>query len=493
MGRLRPALPYAAALAGIAVMSAAIGLVRLRWTIPNLSMVYLLLVLLLAARYGVGPAVVASLAAFAAYDYFFVPPYRTFTVADPNELLGLVLLLTAALVTGALVDRQRASRAAARRLAAESGELYRLATLALRETNPEAALGLLSERARELPGVSAFSLVALDSGQPVVLTGDDLPPDVLHQAAWSFQHRSPVGIRISGDRVALIRSRPAGDGRVHLPLAAGTVVASLSPQLSSDELRTFAAVVALTDLVNDRRRAEIVESRARSLEAGDRLKAAILSSISHELKSPIASLRAGITALFAPSSGLDDDQRQLLAGLDTQAERLDRLVGDLLTMSRLEAGVALETAAQSFAEIAGAVLGRVRPKLGDRRLEVDLADDLPPILADELEIDRVLTNLFDNALEWTPTGGRIELSARVRNDSLEVSVTNSGPPIRPADMPNLFEKFWTRRAGGSGLGLAITRRIVEAHGGEIRVSNRRSGPRFTFTLPLAPVPVANLR
>jgi two-component system, OmpR family, sensor histidine kinase KdpD len=361
--RLRALLPYLAALAGVALISAAIGLVRLRWTIPNLSMVYLLLVLLLAARSGVGPAVLASVAAFGAYDYFFVPPYRTLTVADPNELLGLVLLLAAALVTGALVDRQRSAQEAARRMAAESGELYRLATLALREADPGAALALLVDHARRSPGVISFSVVGVD-GVPAVVAGDPLPEDVLRQAGWSFQNRAPVGIRVAGERLVPIRSRPAGEGRVYLPLAAGAVVASLSPRVREPELRMFAALAALADLVNDRRRAGIAERRARSLEADDRLKAAILSSISHELKSPIASLRAGITALFAPSSGLDGEQRRLLAGLDGQAERLDRLVGDLLTMSRLEAGVAPET------EPSGRRAGR-RPSPRPRRRAAD--------------------------------------------------------------------------------------------------------------------------
>ena len=217
------------------------------------------------------------------------------------------------------------------------------------------------------------------------------------------------------------------------------------------------------------------------------MKAAILSSISHELKSPIASLRAGLTALFSPSAGLDDEQRELLSGLDGQAERLDRLVGDLLTMSRLEAGLASETAPRSFAEIAGTVLGRIRPRLARHHLIVELPDDLPPVQVDELQIDRVLTNLLDNAFEWTPPGGEIELLARVEAGMLVVSLANSGPPIPAADLAHLFEKFWKRRQTGSGLGLAICKRIVEAHGGEIGVVNRRSGPRFSFTLPLAAV------
>jgi two-component system sensor histidine kinase KdpD len=250
----------------------------------------------------------------------------------------------------------------------------------------------------------------------------------------------------------------------------------------------LAALIGLADLLFDRRRAALESERARGLESSDRLKTAILSSLSHELKSPIASLRAGLTALAAPKSGLQQDQRELVVDLDRQSTRLDRMVGDLLALSRLESGLELETGAQSFADLVAGASRQLRSELGGHRLRVVLPDDLPPVEVDELQAGRVLANLLENAHEWAPLNGVIEVGAALRGGMLEAWVENEGPPIATADLEHVFDTFWTRRARGTGLGLAICKRVVEAHGGRISAENRRQGPRFTFTFPIAPVP-----
>jgi two-component system sensor histidine kinase KdpD len=250
------------------------------------------------------------------------------------------------------------------------------------------------------------------------------------------------------------------------------------------------ALVGLAELLLDRRRAALESERARGLEASDKLKAAILSSLSHELKSPIASLRAGLTALLAPQAGLRPEQQELLMDLDRQATRLDRLVGDMLALSRLEAGLELDKEPHGFAELVGTALYQLRSDLKGHEVDVDLADDLPPVEVDELQVGRVLTNLIENALEWAPSTGAIAIGAAARDSVLEAWVENDGPEIAPVDLDRIFDTFWTRRARGSGLGLAICKRVVEAHGGTIRAENRRRGPRFTFTLPLAKVAAA---
>jgi len=241
-------------------------------------------------------------------------------------------------------------------------------------------------------------------------------------------------------------------------------------------------------LLLDRRRAVLESERARGLEASDRLKAAVLSSLSHELKSPIASLRAGLTALVSPRAGLGPEQTELLQDLDRQASRLDHMVGDMLTLSRLEAGVALDKEPHRFADLVGTALRELRADVASRHVDVSADDDLPPVEVDEVQAGRLLVNLLENALEWTPAGGSIAIGAAVRDGHLEGWVENDGPAIAAADLDRIFDTFWTRRARGSGLGLAICKRVVEAHGGTIRAENMRRGPRFTFTLPLARVP-----
>ena len=331
----------------------------------------------------------------------------------------------------------------------------------------------------------------MDLGQPSALAGGELSQGELKQAAWSHENGRPVGIAVRDGAVKLMRTHPGGTEPAYLPLASGVAVIGIDDeQAEPDELRMLAALIGLADLLLDRRRAAFESERARGLESSDRLKTAILSSLSHELKSPIASLRTGLTALASPQAGLQPDQRELLVGLDGQATRLDRMVSDLLTLSRLEAGMQLDKEPHDFADLVGTATRQLRTELtGQPRLVVELPDDLPPVEVDEMQAGRVLANLLENAHEWAPPNGVIEVGAAPHGDMLEAWVENEGPPIPTGDLDRVFDTFWTRRARGSGLGLAICKRVVEAHGGTIRAENRRRGPRFTFTFPLAPVPV----
>jgi two-component system sensor histidine kinase KdpD len=403
-------------------------------------------------------------------------------------VLELIVLLAAALVTSQLAASSRRSRATAESLARESRALYEVATAALRSQEVTAALSMLCRRAMELPSVSRFALVAVDSGQPTALAGGDLSPAELKQSAWSHEQVRPVGIALRDGAVAIVRSHPADAAPAYLPLASGVAVIGIDGvRATPDELRMLSALIGLADLLMDRRRAAFESERARGLESSDRLKTAILSSLSHELKSPIASLRAGLTALAAPQAGLQDDQRELLVDLDRQASRLDRMVGDLLALSRLEAGLQLDRDAYGFSDLVANATRHLRIELASNRLVVELPDELPPVDVDEVQAGRVLTNLLENAHEWAPPGGVIEIGASPRDGMLEAWVENEGPPIATGDLDRIFDTFWTRRARGSGLGLAICKRVVEAHGGTIRAENRRRGPRFTFTFPLAKV------
>jgi two-component system sensor histidine kinase KdpD len=337
--------------------------------------------------------------------------------------------------------------------------------------------------------VSRFALVAIDSGQATAVAGDDLTADELRQASWSFDNGHPVGVAITGGAVRLMKTHPDATTPAYLPLASGVAVMRVQAEgVERGELRMLAALIGLADLLLDRRRAALEAERARGFEASDRLKAAILSSLSHELKSPIASLRAGLTALMVPQAGLEPEQQELLVDMDRQATRLDRLVGDMLALSRLEAGLELDREQHGFAELVGTALRQLRAELKGHQVSIQLAEDLPPVEVDELQVGRVLTNLLENALEWAPPAGGIAVGAAAREAFLEAWVENDGPAIAPIDLDRVFDTFWTRRARGSGLGLAICKRVVEAHGGTIRAENLRRGPRFTFTLPLAAPP-----
>ncbi|MHB8588916.1 MAG: ATP-binding protein [Candidatus Dormibacteraceae bacterium] len=481
--------PYALAIGGVIAVTAVIGLITSLASVQGLSAVYLLLVLWLGARWGRGPAIAGSIAAFLLYDFFFVPPVGTFTVRGPAELLELIVLLAVALVTSQLAASLRRTRGSAEALARESRALYEVATAALRSADVTVALTMLANRATELPSINRFSLVAVDSGQPSLLAGGQLSPEELKQAAWSHENGRPVGIAVRDGAVKVIRTHPDPQpGLAYLPVASGVVVVAIdAANAEPDVLRMLAALIGLADLLLDRRRAALETERARGFEASDRLKAAILSSLSHELKSPIASLRAGLTALAAPQAGLQAGQRQLLIDLDGSATRLDRMVGDMLALSRLEAGLQLDREPHRFADLVGSAIRQLRAELAGHDLAVMVPEDLPPVEVDEMQVGRVLTNLLENALEWAPPTGAIEVGAAAHNGVVEAWIENDGPPIATGDLDRVFDTFWTRRARGTGLGLAICKRVIEAHGGRISVENRRRGPRFTFTLPLAPV------
>ena len=489
MAAMRRFAPYAVAIGGVIAITAAIELINSLAPIPGLSALYLLLVLWLGARWGRGPAVAGSVAAFLLYDFFFVPPVGTFSVRGPAELLELVVLLAVALVTSQLAASLRRSQARAQALAEESRALYELAAAALRSSDISVALSMLSRRATELRGVGRFALVAVDSGQPSALAGSELSAGELKQAFWSHEHDRQVGVSVRDGAVKPVRTHPGATEPAYLPLTSGVAVIGFdAEEAEPDGLRTLAALIGLADLLLDRRRAALEAERARGLESSDRLKTAILSSLSHELKSPIASLRTGLTALAAPQAGLHPDQRQLLVDLDGQTTRLDRMVGDLLALSRLEAGVELDKEPHDFADLVAGATRQLRTELAGNQLVVELPDDLPPVEVDEVQAGRVLANLLENAHEWAPPNGVIEVGAAPQDTMLEAWVENEGPPIATGDLDHVFDTFWTRRARGSGLGLAICKRVVEAHGGTIRAENRRRGPRFIFTFPLAQVP-----
>src|SRR5712692_9304389 len=238
----------------------------------------------------------------------------------------------------------------------------------------------------------------------------------------------------------------------------------------------LAALVGLADLLLDRRRAVLEAERARGFEASDRLKAAILSSLSHELKSPIAALRAGLTALTAPQAGLADEQRELLTDLDRQATRLDRMVGDLLALSRLEAGVELDTEPHGFADLVGASLHQLRTQLEGHHVVVRIPEDLPPVEGDEVQLGRVVTNLLENAIEWAPVTAASRSALWRATVSSRHGSRTTGRPSRPST--------WTGSSTRSGrAGPAARGSALRSPSASSRLTAEPSAPRTVAAAP----------
>src|SRR6266487_1889715 len=390
MNRLRRrAGPYVAGLVGVGAITALIGAVRPWLDLPNMTAAYLLLVLWLAARRGWAVAVWTAVLAFLVYEWFFVPPYGTLWISATRDVLNLALLLLAALAGGRLTASIAEEKAGAAARAEESGILYELATTALREPRGPAPLSLLCERAVQAGGLEAITLLAAKGDELEAVAGAELSAAELRRARWAHQKQSNLGARLQDGQLLLMRTYPARVEPAHVVLTGGLAVMRLpAGGLDAAQCRLLAALLGLAGLLLDRHRAHVASERARELEASDRLKAAILSSISHELKSPLASLRAGLTTLLIPRAGLGAEQRDMVAGLDRQAARLDRLVGDLLAMSRLEAGLPLERERHDLGELVGAVLHTLDPVLARFDLRTQLPAGAPAVFVDELQVER---------------------------------------------------------------------------------------------------------
>jgi two-component system sensor histidine kinase KdpD len=232
------------------------------------------------------------------------------------------------------------------------------------------------------------------------------------------------------------------------------------------------------------------ETRARVLEESDKLKSALLSSVSHELRTPLATIEASVSGLRDGDVAWEGQARDdLLAAVEEEVVQLNRLVGNLLDMSRIEAG-SLEPQRQwsVLAEIAADSLGRMRRVTEAHRLEVDIPDDLPLAPVDHALLERVFVNLIDNSVKYAPPGSSIRVSARADECALRVQISNQGPPVAAEHLDHIFDKFHrvteAERVTGTGLGLSICKGIVEAHGGRIWAENLPGGFAFNFTLPL---------
>jgi two-component system sensor histidine kinase KdpD len=523
-----PWLGYGAALGAVALVSVFIGLVLGRVPIANISMLYLLAVLAVAVAFGSWPAVVASVAAFLAFDFFFVEPVHTFTVSDPEEWLSLLLFLLTAIVTGQLAAGQRRRAQEAEQREREAVVLYDVARL-VAEPELDQALRAVAERLRRELDLAGVAIEVTEAaGRPAdVAVGEDEALRIMRTARAEPAHvlgkgRPPTAAErgAPGRWVRIARSRPLGAEQarerarlrvVPLDVPERRIGALLlvsrpdAPPFGPADDRLLSAVAAQLGLAFERARLRREATEAEILRRTDELKTALLNAVSHDLRTPLASIKAAAGSLRQTDVVWSEAEREgFAAAIEAEADRLNRLVGNLLDLSRIEAG-ALRPEKEWYAlsALVEDVLGRLRPAAADHPIAVDVPDTLPPVPLDYVEIDQVLTNLIENALKYTPPGTPIRVAARVRGEPddtrIEVEVADAGPGIPPAALPHVFDKFYRAVAGanrprGSGLGLAVAKGLVEAHGGRIEVDSAPGrGATFRFTLPLAASPPALAR
>jgi len=462
----------------------------------NPSVVYLVAVVVTALVTGTAGAILAAIASFLLYDFFFINPRFTLTVAEPGEWLGVIVLLFVGVVVGQLAALQRARRelAVAREREARAQFLLSRALATRASTHdvlPE-ILGILSTESRmvrlwlALGADDATERVAADTreGEPRPQPGvwlvlrrapGETPADWVRVHQPGPRRGTPLSAG-SAPANDLYRIRITADERSYGSIWALRPRGSLRPDRT--EVRLLSAAADLVGVALDHDRLAAENQAAEIARASDALKSALLQSVSHDLRTPLATIRAAAGSL-RPGSGLsDEDQRESAAAIDREVEYLNRLVTNLLDLSRIEAG-ALRAERDVFEldDLLGPAIERLRSRLGDRPLEVRL--DAPPVLVDPIFLDEAVANVLDNAVKYTPAGTRLRISAMARDPHrVLLTIEDAGPGVPPETLDRLFEKFYrvpgrerTSRTG-TGIGLAVVRGLMETMGAQ--VTARRS-------------------
>ena len=487
---------YGLALLGVALVTALIAALG-RFHLANASMLHLVVVLLAAVALGRGPAIAAALGAFLASNFFLVEPRLTLQVANPEEWVTLVLLLLAAIVTGQVAAGQERRAEEAEEHAREARLLSEVAQL-MGEPNLNRALSAVAERLRSELAVAAVQIVVTgQDGLLLARASAGASPDLESASSGGAEVLSPVQAR-------WLRVRPPHGGPgstsqhrlLRVPVRgphgqAGEVLlaAERDTQLGPSATRLLEAVSAQLWGTVERARLRDEANAAEVLRRADQLKSTLLDAVSHDLRTPLASILASAGSLRQHDVDWDEEERRGFAeAIEQEAGRLDRIVGNLLDLSRLESGT-LEPDRGWYEPTAliNEVAARLRPLVTPHALRLDLPDELPPVHVDYTEVDQVLTNLIENAAKYSPPEAEITVSAAVRDGALLVNVADGGPGISDEAMPRLFEPFFRAtgvQRGGSGLGLAVARGLVEAHGGRIWAENRpQGGASFSFEIP----------
>lgn len=463
--------------------------------LPDLSMVFLTAVLYSAVTWGLLPSIGASILSVLMYNFFFIPPLHTFTVASPRDLLNLIIFLLVAVLTSNLAARVRNQAEAAKHREARTAALYALSRQIAGAAELADVLRAIVNHVAQILSAKVVILLP-DAGQLVLMAGSPAETALTEAeraaATWAWQHQQPAGR--GADTLP-------GAEWFYLPLstAQGTVgVLGLQFEpsgatLSPDQRRLLEALAGQAAVAIERTRLVREMEQARLTAETERLRDALLSSVSHDLRTPLVSIIGSVTSLLTYGTSYDEaTRRDLLSTIQEEAERLNRFVGNLLDMMRLEAGeLQLNRQWVDIGDVIGTAASRLRHALSQHRLAVEVTPDLPALWLDFVLVEHVLINLLENAAKYSPPGTTIRVEARRHDDAMVVEVVDEGVGVSPADLERIFDKFYRVRRGdrqgaGTGLGLSICRGIVEAHGGRIlaRSPANGKGMAFVVTLPI---------
>ena len=471
--------------------------------VPNVSLVYLTAVLWSATRYGLAASIFAAITSTLSYNFFFIEPLYTFTVADPSQVLALLFFCVVAVLTSTATARERLQGINAREQARTTAELFafsrKLAGVRKLDTLAAATAAQVSNMLRVdtvllLPDTTSGQLVQLASA-PAGSTLDEVD---MAAAVWCRDNNRPTGRgtdTLPGARRLFLPLR-TGQGRVGVLGVSRDVPNFL---LTPPERRLLDALADLAAIATERIRLAKDVDQARMLAETEKLRGSLLTSISHDLRTPLASIIGSLGSLRSFGKLYDEATREeMVATAHDEAERLNRYVGNLLDMTRLDAG-AIEPRQEpcDLADLVATAVKRMQAQLANHTVVISVPPGFPLLLLDAVLMEQVLTNLLDNAAKYTPAGSTIEIAASRHKFSIVLSVRDDGPGIPAADLQRIFDKFYRvrenadRSRAGTGLGLAICRGFVEAMGGRIVARNRSPDRGVEFLIEFSPDIVAD--
>lgn len=470
--------------------------------VRNIALAFLMAVLASAATAGLGPALFASVVAALAFNFFFLDPLYTLTIRDPESVVAFVFFLGAAVITSNLTARVHRQAAAARQRARTTEDLYQFSkklagagTLddVLWASAHQMALMLKLRVVILLPENSSLAVVA---GYP---PDDTLVDADIAAASWAWEHNRPAGR--GADTLP-------GARRLYLPLITGRAPVGVvgldsdkdGPLLTPEQQRLFDALADQAAVAIERIQLAIDVDKAMLAAETDKLRSALLTSISHDLKTPLAAiLGAAGTLRDYPNAMSEVDKGDLLATIVDESERLNRFIANLLDMSRIETGAMVPNASLQYVDdIVRSALRRAFKIMAHHTTVTNIPTSLPMINVDPVLFEQVLFNLFDNAAKYAPVNTTVRVRASEDGRWVTIQVLDEGPGIPPADVERVFDSFYRVRKedyvrAGTGLGLSICKGFIEAMGGSIAAANRtdRSGAVFTIRLPI-PADTPNL-
>jgi len=460
----------------------------------NLAMVYLLGVVFVATRYGRGPSVLAAVLSVAVFDFLFIPPHLTFAVSDTQYLVSFAVMLVVGLLVSTLAARVRDAAEFARQRERRTQALYALVRELLGPRQPREIAAVAARHVAELMRCETVVLLPAASGPGLEPAGEAVPafardPRELAVARWAFDHRQTAGADTDTLPAGAVLYEPLAAGEDSLGVLGIRLEPALRP-LPPDQRELVGALARQIAGPLERARLADRADAARLAAESERLRSTLLSSVSHDLRTPLAAITGAASGLLVEPPPAPELRLELASTVLDEAQRLNRLVGNLLDMTRLEAGT-LEPKRDwhSLEELIGSAIARVEGYARGCRFAAEVAPELPLVPIDAVLVEQALVNLLENAVRHAGAGV-VRVAARRDGAEALVEVTDEGPGLPADGEERVFDKFYRAAGGpGAGLGLAIARAIVTAHGGRIWAENLTPrGAAFRFTLPLGDAP-----